>query len=788
MRRIFCILLVGLMLGACASKDERKAELFQNGLKLEQAGRIAEARVEAKNIIKIDPNHAGAYLLLARCALTDQNWREAYAGFQRAAELEPENIEALLGVGRIYLLSGDTSKAEELSGQVLRIDPDSRDGKLLRAGAMLRAKRFGEAEAQLEVVFAHDPHNEDALIALSVIYAETGRLEEALDVVRRGIEARPDSRVLHFRAANLAADSGDMPGAERHLLRLKELDPENRGVMVLLASLYERMGDAARVEGILTGMLEADPASEEARLRLVEYLARHGKIEEAQALVAQTPKGPTPKLRLALAAVHAAAGDMPGAETVLAELAADKDAGPTGIEARLRVSEIKLRRGDRDGALAEVDEVLRVNPTDARAHAARGRIFMLQDRFEEALAELRIALHDSPDDMAVVVLMARAQFALGNTLSGVEALRSFLLKKPDALPVRLELAAHHQRAGEPSAALGVLQGGAVHGQMPAQLHLAMGDIEAGQGNFQAAEAHYRLAALEPEALTAALMRLGGMQGSRKEWDAARLVFEELLQSDPDAHGGAEGVVAVKLAAGQGEAALAWAGQRATSRPADPLAADLQGRTALRLGDVDEAEKAFREAQRRAPEWSVPSARLAGLYASTGRKDTAVAECRAALAKNPDSVPEAVLLGQLLQLGGESAEAEAIYRRLLTRHPDLLPAANNLAYLLATAQAPTAEQLTEALALATRASAGGDPSALDTVGWVHYRLGDKDAALEFLRKAHESLPEDPTVTYHLARVLVDVGQTEEARGLLTALLARTQDFQDLAQARELLAGI
>lgn len=35
MRRIFCIVLVGLMLGACASKDERKAELFQNGLKLE---------------------------------------------------------------------------------------------------------------------------------------------------------------------------------------------------------------------------------------------------------------------------------------------------------------------------------------------------------------------------------------------------------------------------------------------------------------------------------------------------------------------------------------------------------------------------------------------------------------------------------------------------------------------------------------------------------------------------------------------------------------------------------
>lgn len=180
--------------------------------------------------------------------------------------------------------------------------------------------------------------------------------------------------------------------------------------------------------------------------------------------------------------------------------------------------------------------------------------------------------------------------------------------------------------------------------------------------------------------------------------------------------------------------------------------------------------------------------MAGLYASTGRKDTAIAECRAALVKKPDSVPEALFLGQLLQLGGEAFEAEAIYRALLAKHPELLPAANNLAYLLVSKESPNAEQLAEALSLGTRASAGGDPSALDTVGWVHYRLGDKDAALQFLRKAHESLPEDPAVTYHLARVLVDLGQTEEARSLLSALVARNQEFPDMPQAKALLADI
>jgi len=786
MQRVLCCLLMAMMLFACGSKENRRDGFYANGLGFEKSGRYSEARVEAKNVIKLDPNHVGAYLLLARCALKDQNWREAFGNFQRAAELEPDNAEALLGVGRLYLLSGDTAEAEAHANRILAKDPASLDGLLLRAGAMLRSKRFDEARMQLGVVFAGDPANEDALLALSVIHAEQGQGAEALAVIGKGLIARPDSRPLHFRAANLAADMGDYAVAEEHLLKLKELDPGNRGVQVLLAALYERMGLAGRVEGILRELLAAEPESEEARLRLVDYLMRNDKAEDALAVAGEGQ--PTPKLRLASAGVLMAMGRGGEGEAALAALVQDAEAGPSGIEARLRLSELKLRRGDRSGALVEVDEVLRLNPADTRAHAARGRIFMLQGRFEEALAELRIALHDAPEDMAVAVLMARAQFALGNTLSGVESLRNFLLKKPDAQPVRLELAAHHQRAGEPDAALAVLQDGGIDGGMPARLLLAMGDIEARREHFDAAEVHYRRAAHEQEALVPALLRLGSMQGSRKDWEAARRTFDELLQASPDAHGGAEGVVAVELAAGRGEAALTWAGERAASRPEDPLASDLLGRTALRLGDADGAEKSFREAQRRAPEWSVPSARLAGLYASTGRKDTAMAECRVALDKNPDSVPEALLLGQLLQLSGDAAEAEAIYRKLLDRHPDLLPAANNLGYLLATAQAPTPQQLSEALALATKASAGGDPSALDTVGWVHYRLGEKDAALQFLRKAHESLPEDPAVTYHLARVLADLGQTGEARGLLTTLLARTQDFPDLAQARELLVGL
>ena len=788
MRRIFACLLVLTTLVACASKEERRDEFYRNGLKLEEAGRYAEARVEARNIIKLDPEHAGAYLLLARCALRDQNWREAYGGFQRALELESDSVEAMLGLGRIYLLSGETAKAEEMSNQVLRLEPASMDGRMLRAGAMLRARRHDEALLQLQEILTREPAHEDALMALSIIHAEQGRADQAMEVIRQGLEANPDSRTLHFRAASLAGDAGRFAEAEGHLLKLKSLDPDNRGVMVLLAALYERMGDMSRVEIILRDLLAAEPESEEARLRLVEFLVRDEKPAAALEVVDEAPGGPTPKLRLAAADVRAAAGDIAGAEAGLAALADDADAGTAALDARLLLSELLLKRGDRDGALAQLDELLQRNPGDARGHAARGRLLMLLGRHEEALGELRIAVHDAPEDTGAAILLARAHQALGNSLSAVEVLRIALDRTPEAERLRLELARHHERAGNPDAALGVLQAGAAHGGMTPRMLFAMGDIEARRKKYVAAENYFIEAAENPAVEVPARLRVAALYAQRGDWDKARTIYRTLLSDHPDARGAAAALVALEDKAGRPDEALAWARQWSDSRPDDPLAADLLGRAAQHFKEYVLAEEAFRESMRRAPEWSVPMARLASLFVTTGRRDAAIAESRAVLDRNPDSVPAALLLGQLLQAGGQIVEAEGVYRDLLQRKPDLRAAANNLAYCIVSDSTASPERLQEALTLARKASTEGDPAALDTLGWTYYRLGDNASALTHLRRAHASLSREPSVAYHLARVLADDGQFEEARTLLQDVLNSGAEFPELALARELLENI
>ena len=86
----------------------------------------------------------------------------------------------------------------------------------------------------------------------------------------------------------------------------------------------------------------------------------------------------------------------------------------------------------------------------------------------------------------------------------------------------------------------------------------------------------------------------------------------------------------------------------------------------------------------------------------------------------------------------------------------------------------AERYQQAIELAEREfnhenhRAWGD--AYQVIGMAHFRLGNHDAAIESLHHAIDAHPEDTQTKYHLAQVLEDVGQSDEALRLLEESVA------------------
>ena len=119
--------------------------------------------------------------------------------------------------------------------------------------------------------------------------------------------------------------------------------------------------------------------------------------------------------------------------------------------------------------------------------------------------------------------------------------------------------------------------------------------------------------------------------------------------------------------------------------------------------------------------------------------------------------------------------EADLRRVIKMKPDYAHAYNALGFTLA----EKTNRLTEAKELIEKAVklSPDDPFIQDSLGWVHYRLGQVQEALKYLQHAYSSRP-DPEIAAHLGEVLWKSGQRDEAQKIWRAALSENPDHESL----------
>lgn len=116
------------------------------------------------------------------------------------------------------------------------------------------------------------------------------------------------------------------------------------------------------------------------------------------------------------------------------------------------------------------------------------------------------------------------------------------------------------------------------------------------------------------------------------------------------------------------------------------------------------------------------------------------------------------------------EMERLLRRVIEIRPDHQHAHNALGFSLA----DRGLRLPEAKALIVRALelAPGEPYITDSLGWVEYRMGNREEAIKQLKRAYQARP-DPEIAAHLGEVLWVSGQHDEARRILREGTSRDQ---------------
>ncbi len=146
-----------------------------------------------------------------------QEYPKSIQVLERAAQLDPANVNVLLDLGRAYGMRYDYENAERCLGKAARVSPN-RTQTLVDAGR--RCQEFGRYE-MAEPYFAQAAEQKDAaagvFVQLAELYERRARLGEAVQLVDRALKLQPEDPAALLASARLSRLVGNVESAASFL-------------------------------------------------------------------------------------------------------------------------------------------------------------------------------------------------------------------------------------------------------------------------------------------------------------------------------------------------------------------------------------------------------------------------------------------------------------------------------------------------------------------------------------------------------------------------------------------
>jgi tetratricopeptide (TPR) repeat protein len=213
------------------------------GLTYELSGRPETAATHYEAAILLDPFNPRLYHHAARAHLAAMHYAEAAANYQSALDLTPRDMEAIMGLVRVWLAQRRFDEAERfLGGEIQKLGPLPELYVVL--GIVYReAQQAEEAMRAFERAIAGKEDYAQAHFYLGAQLDQLGRRADARLVLRRTLELDPDHPDAMNYLGYMDAEAGENLSEAKELIeRALELDPENGAYLDSLGWVYYKMG------------------------------------------------------------------------------------------------------------------------------------------------------------------------------------------------------------------------------------------------------------------------------------------------------------------------------------------------------------------------------------------------------------------------------------------------------------------------------------------------------------------------------------------------------------------
>jgi len=223
------------------------------------------------------PGNPGYYVLLAKLISQKGDYKEALMNFEKALEMDPQDMEALFGVARMEQMMGSLDAALEKYQAIRKRDPDNLVASMLAATLLEQKGNADEASAIYREVLKRNPNVPAAANNLAFYYAEhaptTPNLQEAKRLVGPLLQKYGENPNLVDTVAWIEYRQGNLSKAKDLLLGLSEKDRRTPIIAYHMGMVQLGLGektDAAKSLKMAANSPERFPGKGEAEKTLKE--------------------------------------------------------------------------------------------------------------------------------------------------------------------------------------------------------------------------------------------------------------------------------------------------------------------------------------------------------------------------------------------------------------------------------------------------------------------------------------------------------------------------------------
>lgn len=282
--------------------------------------------------ISLDPLAPEAMLTMGRLLVASGRAAEAIAILDRALELSPRNVDALIWLSRGHEMAGDFAAAERFARLACAERPELWNSHDRLAVLAYRRGRFADAEAEWRRALELTPDNPWVLASLGAALFEQGDLEAAEEAYRDSLEQERSPRALaglgsvqFYRgnakqAVHWFRESVErVPGDSRHWGNLADAQRWVEGEREESMSSFDHAIELVRTD------LGANPTNANAWGRLALYLAKREQHVEARAALTRALDlgGDSKEIQMRAVIVHELAGSREQALAALDSIVAE---------------------------------------------------------------------------------------------------------------------------------------------------------------------------------------------------------------------------------------------------------------------------------------------------------------------------------------------------------------------------------------------------------------------------------------------------------------------------------